>query len=67
MDGASESTSGRYAGDLPPEPLFDAFIRMRQPAVGRMRDVADDGPNEGAPQPTVGACWDGTMSDGPKP
>ncbi len=67
MDRTRESASGGDTGDLPTETFFDSFICMRQPAVGRMRDVADDGPHEGAPQPTVGSCWDGTVTDGPEP
>ncbi len=67
VHGTSETPSGSDASDLPAEPLPDEFVGLRQPAVGRVRDVAHDGPDEGAPQPTVGPGGDRSVSDRPEP
>ncbi len=61
-----KTTSGGEPGDLPSETLFDPFVGLREPAVGRVRDVAHDGPDEGAPQPTVRSGWDRSVANGPQ-
>ena len=67
MHSTSERTGGSDSCDLPPETLPDPFVGLREPAVGRVSDVAHDGPNEGAPQPTVRSGGDRSVADGPEP
>ena len=66
MNYAGEATSGSDPGDLPPETLLHVVVGLGQPAVGRVSDVAHDGPDEGAPQPTVGPGGDRSVADGPQ-
>ncbi len=66
MHHAGEATGSSNPGDLPTKALADLFIGMREPTVGSVGNMGDHGPNEGAPEPTIGPGGDGPMTDRPE-
>jgi hypothetical protein len=63
VDRAGEASGGGDPSYLPAEALPGLFVGTREPAIRGVHDVGDHGPDEGAPEPAIGAGGNRSMSD----